>query len=81
MLTFVFILTSTFGLVAPLVIGGMHATVAFPLGAMVAPASTAAYKVARHGNYKYFVHLLPLYLIVYIVRTLVLLEAVMGKER
>ena len=81
LLTFVFILTCAFGLVAPVVVGGLHAAVAFPLATMVAPVGTAAYKVARHGNYKYFVHLLPLYLIVYIVRTLVLLEAVLARKR
>lgn len=42
----------------------------------LAPVATAAYRVLSHGNYRYFAALVPLYLIVYLARSAVLLEQV-----
>lgn len=74
LLTFLFIATCLVALSVPLWVDGYRAAIAMLALILVAPAATAAFKVVRHGNYQYFLHLLPLYLIVYTVRTLVLAE-------
>jgi glycosyltransferase involved in cell wall biosynthesis len=78
LLTWVFMITCAVAVaVMPLGITGWRGATAMVLLIAVAPGLTAAHKVVTRGNYKYFFHLLPLYLIVYVVRTLVLLEVLL----
>jgi len=80
--TFVFIASCVLALAAlPLGLAGYRPALAVPVLILVAPGLTAAYKVVNHGNYKYFFHLMALYLIVYYVRALVVAEALVGRSR
>ncbi len=81
-LTFVFIVTCLLaagGVLAALA-GRGAALVVLPL-ILVAPGATAAYKVVTCRNYRYFFQLLALYLIVYAVRTMVVAEGLLRRER
>jgi GT2 family glycosyltransferase len=75
LLTFVFVATCTLAaLVVPLGLRGWRAVAAMMILIMIAPTITATYNVAKHGNYRYFFQLLPLYFVVYLARTLVLVQ-------
>jgi glycosyltransferase involved in cell wall biosynthesis len=74
LLTFLFIITCGLAVLVPLWLHGYRAAMVMLLLILAAPGVTAAYKVVRHRNYGYFLHLLPLYLIVYLARSLVLLQ-------
>lgn len=80
MLTGVFILGWIVAVLAPFFIG-IHAAWVSPAAVMLAPVFTATYKVLKHGHFEYVLHLIPLYFVVYVVRTLVLLEVILGKGR
>ena len=82
LLTFVFIACCVFA-AAILVLGlaGHYTPIAIAALILLAPATTAAYKVFTSGNYRYFFHLLPLYLIVYMARTTVLVQALVRPAR
>ena len=80
LLTFVFMITCGLAVAGvPLGLTGYKAAAAVLSLILVAPGATAAYKVVTHGNYKYFFHLLPLYLIVYVVRTMVVVGALLRR--
>jgi GT2 family glycosyltransferase len=74
-LTFVFQITCLLALaLIPLGVPWYWALPLMPLLVFTAPAATAAYRVLKHKNYRYFFQLLPMYFVVYWVRTLVMLE-------
>jgi len=81
LLTFVFMATCALALAAvPLGLRGYGAAAAVVALVLVAPGVTAAYKVVTHRNYRYFFQLLPLYLIVYVVRTMVVVGALLRRS-
>ncbi|HKV75129.1 MAG TPA: glycosyltransferase [Gemmatimonadales bacterium] len=75
MLTFLFLLSIGMAAAAPFVLHGPFVPVVMLLCLLTAPGITALYKVYTHGNYRYFFQLLPLYFVVYLVRSLILIEA------
>ena len=82
LLTFVFIATCLLAAATPLLGVPLRYVPLVALALiLIAPAATALYKVVTCGNYRYFFHLLPLYIIVYIARTAVLIEALVREVR
>ncbi len=81
LLTFVFMISCALA-AAALVLGvrGYPALIGIPALIMTAPVATAGYRVLRYGNRRYFLHLLPLYLIVYLVRSTVVVEALLRRR-
>ena len=77
LLTFVFIATIGLALAAiPLLAMGYQSALLLPLVILFAPMLTAVYRVITGKNYRYVFHLLPLYFIVYVVRSWVIVRAV-----
>lgn len=76
LLTLIFMLGIVAAVLAPFVFG-IHAVWISPAAVLFAPGGTALHRVLRYGNYRYVLHLIPLYSIVYLVRSLVLFETLL----
>jgi len=77
LLTLVFMFGCALALAVPFVFAGrswIGALLAILGLILIAPAFTAAYKVAKHGTYRYFLQLVVLYFVVYLARSRVLLS-------
>jgi hypothetical protein len=81
LLTLAFLVTVVLALLAvPLALAGTVSALALLPLPLLAPVATAAYRVTTYGNYRHFFRLVPLYFIVYVVRSIVIGEAVFGRR-